>query len=111
MSAAFGSINAKEDGGSAFPNPPRSSFKRSGKLDVLEERDRLVEKHQIDQNAHGSKRDHAEVYAWNEPLKLITDADVKSPDREWRERDQELYERLANMGSFRQLGEAIAPAR
>jgi ATP-dependent Lon protease len=103
--AAFASLNAKENGEAPLPNPPRNSFKKNGKLDVLVERDRLLEKQQIDQDAQGSKPG-VEVYHWDEPLKLIKDADVKSPDRDWRERDQQLYERLAKMGSFRQLGGA-----
>jgi ATP-dependent Lon protease len=103
--AAFASLNAKENGEVPLPNPPRNSFKKNGKLDVLVERDRLLEKQQIDQDAQGSKPG-VEVYHWDEPLKLIKDADVKSPDRDWRERDQQLYERLAKMGSFRQLGGA-----
>jgi flagellar biosynthesis GTPase FlhF len=104
-SAIFASIQAKEDGEPPPPNPPRSSFKKHGKLDVLAERDCLLEKYQIDLDAHGSKAG-VEVYRWDEPLKLIKDSDVKSPDRDWRERDQQLYERLAKMGSFRQVGGA-----
>ena len=102
---AFARINAKESPDPPLPNPLRSSSK-PGKLDVLSERDCLLAKHQADQEAHDKKRGLTEVYAWDEPLKLITDAAVKSPDREWRERDQALYERLAKMGPFRQVASA-----
>jgi len=106
-SALFAKVAAKEDGEAPPPKPPLSAFKKSGKPDFQVETQRLQEKYQLDQldqQARGSKRGQTQVYAWDEPLKLIKDADVKSPDRDWRERDQQLYERLATIGSFRKIG-------
>jgi len=103
-SAIFAKINAKADGEAPPPKPPLSAFKKSGKPDVQVEAQRLQKKYQLDQQARGSRRGQTQVYAWDEPLKLIKDADVKSPDRDWRERDQQLYERLATMGSLRRFG-------
>jgi ATP-dependent Lon protease len=105
-SELFAQVNAKADGEAPPPSVYPSTTKRHGKPDFQVEKKHLAERHQCEQDAHAGKPGHTAVYAWDEPLKLIKDADVKSPDRDWRERDQELYQRLAKAGSFRKVGGA-----
>lgn len=44
-----------------------------------------------------------QVYAWDEPLKLIGQAGSLTPDRHLPARDQRMYERLTALGAFRTL--------
>jgi ATP-dependent Lon protease len=97
---------AKADAEAPPPSVYPGASKRRGKPDFQTEYKRLQEQRQLEQEAHAGKPSHTPVYSWDEPLKLIKDADVKSPDRDWRERDQELFQSLAKAGSFRQIGGA-----
>lgn len=44
-----------------------------------------------------------QVYAWDEPLKLIAQGGPLTPDRRLAERDQGLFEKLRPLGAFRRL--------
>jgi ATP-dependent Lon protease len=95
---------AKEDCSAPVPSITQSRHKKFGELDPARERDGLAKRFQADLALKGQRIEWAQVYAWDEPCKLIDDAGIKTPDREWRERDQALFKRLSGAGPFRRLG-------
>lgn len=44
-----------------------------------------------------------QIMDWQEPLKLIREAESRSPDKETRLRDQALYKKLRELGAFREV--------
>lgn len=54
--------------------------------------------------------DQVQVYAWDEPIKLLKQA-AGSPDKQMRERDQDLFVKLKKRGAFRRVGNLFAADR
>ena len=105
---AYVSAQGKKDAESALspPGPTRSSVKKPSKFDIEVERVNLQKRYDSDQDAASTEGGHVQIYDCAEPLKLLSDAEVRTPDKEWRERDEALYERLTKKGSFRRIGRA-----
>lgn len=99
---AYVSAQGKKDAESALspPGPTRSNAKKSSRFDVQVERFSLQKRYENDLEDLVDKHDHVQIYDCAEPLKLLIDAEVRTPDKEWRERDEALYEQLAKKGSF-----------
>lgn len=83
-----------------FPSPTLV-HKKNGELDVDDERSFL--KQQVERDTHKLKQGYLAAYAWDQPHQLIAQAKLASFDREVKERNQTLYQRLKEKGHLRQV--------